>query len=77
MGVERLVNLTYLDNPFDIRESLAAPYFVDVMKDEGTQQSTCLMGLKERKSTLVYNMKYKFTQAFETYEGNGIGKPRV
>ncbi|GBM45500.1 hypothetical protein AVEN_210231-1 [Araneus ventricosus] len=58
-GVERLMSLVYAECPLDVRESLAAQYFVDAIRDEDTQHSTRLMDAKELKSSLAYSMKYE------------------
>ncbi|GBN29168.1 hypothetical protein AVEN_88191-1 [Araneus ventricosus] len=57
--VERLMSLAYAECPLDVRESLAAQYFVDAIRDEDTQHSTRLMDAKDLKSALVYSMKYE------------------
>ncbi|GBM07352.1 hypothetical protein AVEN_187890-1 [Araneus ventricosus] len=57
--VERLMSLAYAECPLDVRESLAAQYFVDAIKDEDTQHSTRLMDAKDLKSSLAYSMKYE------------------
>ncbi|GBL92230.1 Transposon Ty3-I Gag-Pol polyprotein [Araneus ventricosus] len=57
--VERLMSLAYAECPMDVRESLAAQYFVDVIRDEDTQHSTRLMDAKDLKSSLAYSMKYE------------------
>ncbi|KAF8795522.1 hypothetical protein HNY73_000015 [Argiope bruennichi] len=57
--VERLMSLAYAECPLDIRESLAAQYFVDAIRDEDTQHSTRLMDAKDLKSALAYSMKYE------------------
>ncbi|GBO08306.1 hypothetical protein AVEN_80509-1 [Araneus ventricosus] len=38
--VERLMCLAYAECPLDVRESLAAQYFVDAIRDEDTQHSS-------------------------------------
>ncbi|GBN37192.1 hypothetical protein AVEN_12130-1 [Araneus ventricosus] len=43
----------------DVRESLAAQYFVDAIRDEDTQHSTRLIDAKDLKSSLAYSMKYE------------------
>ncbi|GBN24594.1 Retrovirus-related Pol polyprotein from transposon 297, partial [Araneus ventricosus] len=57
--VERLMSLAYAECPLDVRESLAAQYFVDAIRDEDTQHSTRLMDAKDLKSSLTYSMKYE------------------
>ncbi|GBN20335.1 hypothetical protein AVEN_131316-1 [Araneus ventricosus] len=57
--VERLMNMAYVECPLDVRESLAAQYFVDAIRNEGTQHSTMLMDAKDLKSALSYSMKYQ------------------
>ncbi|GBO13195.1 hypothetical protein AVEN_47863-1 [Araneus ventricosus] len=57
--VERLMNLAYAECPLDVRESLAAQYFVDAIRDEDTQHATRLMDAKDLKSALAYSMKYE------------------
>ncbi|GBM95371.1 hypothetical protein AVEN_206888-1, partial [Araneus ventricosus] len=57
--VERLMSLAYAECPQDIRDSLAAQYFVDAIRDEDTQHATMLMDAKDLKSALAYSMKYK------------------
>ncbi|GBN03735.1 hypothetical protein AVEN_45758-1 [Araneus ventricosus] len=42
-NVERLMSLAYAECPLDVRESLAAQYFVDAIRDEEKQLSTRLM----------------------------------
>ncbi|GBN57088.1 Transposon Ty3-I Gag-Pol polyprotein [Araneus ventricosus] len=57
--VERLMSLAYAECPQDVRDSLAAQYFVDAIRDEDTQHATRLMDAKDLKSALVYSMKYE------------------
>ncbi|GBM79146.1 hypothetical protein AVEN_86229-1 [Araneus ventricosus] len=57
--VERLMSLAYAECPLDVRESLAAQYFVDAIRDEDTQHSTRFMDAKDLKSSLAYSMKYE------------------
>ncbi|GBN17970.1 hypothetical protein AVEN_161554-1 [Araneus ventricosus] len=56
---EQLLSLAYAECPLDVRESLAAQYFVDAIRDEDTQHSTRLMDAKDLKSALAYSMKYE------------------
>ncbi|GBM67208.1 hypothetical protein AVEN_145242-1 [Araneus ventricosus] len=57
--VERLMSLAYAECPQDVRDSLAAQYFVDAIRDEDTQHATGLMDAKDLKSALAYSMKYE------------------
>ncbi|GBL97787.1 hypothetical protein AVEN_68622-1 [Araneus ventricosus] len=57
--VERLMSLAYAECPLDVRESLAAQYFVDAIRDEETQLSTRLMDFTDLKSALAYSMKFE------------------
>ncbi|GBM17935.1 hypothetical protein AVEN_240430-1 [Araneus ventricosus] len=57
--VERLMSLAYAECPQDVRDSLAAQYFVDSITDEDTQHATRLMDAKDLKSALAYSMKYE------------------
>ncbi|GBM50989.1 hypothetical protein AVEN_199760-1 [Araneus ventricosus] len=57
--VERLMSLAYAECPQDVRDSLAAQYFVDAIRDEDTQDATRLMDAKDLKSALAYSMKYE------------------
>ncbi|GBL79546.1 hypothetical protein AVEN_18129-1 [Araneus ventricosus] len=57
--VERLMSLAYAECPLDLRESLEAQYFVDIIRDEDAQHSTRLMNAKDLKSALTYSMKYE------------------
>ncbi|GBL99438.1 Transposon Ty3-I Gag-Pol polyprotein [Araneus ventricosus] len=57
--VERLMSLAYAEFPLDVRESLAAQYFVDAIRDEDTQHSTRLMAAEDLKSSLAYSMTYE------------------
>ncbi|GBM54203.1 hypothetical protein AVEN_11268-1 [Araneus ventricosus] len=57
--VEQLMSLAYAEYPLDVRESLAAQYFVDAIRDKDTQHSTILMDAKDLKSSLAYSMKYE------------------
>ncbi|GBM67566.1 hypothetical protein AVEN_73698-1 [Araneus ventricosus] len=57
--VERLMCLAYSECPLDVRESLAAQYFVDAIRDENTQLSTSLMDFTDLKSALAYSMKFE------------------
>ncbi|GBN65239.1 Retrovirus-related Pol polyprotein from transposon 297 [Araneus ventricosus] len=57
--VERLMSLAYAECPQDVRDSLAAQYFVDAIRDEDTQHATRLMDAKDFKSALAYSMKYE------------------
>ncbi|GBN22624.1 Retrovirus-related Pol polyprotein from transposon 297, partial [Araneus ventricosus] len=69
--VERLMSLAYTECPQDIRDSLAAPYFVDAIRDEDTQHATRLMDAKDLKSALAYSMKYEAAKSLKTSR-NGI-----
>ncbi|GFS86976.1 retrovirus-related Pol polyprotein from transposon 412 [Nephila pilipes] len=53
------MSLAYADCSLDIRESLAAQYFVDAIRNEDTKHSTRLMDAKDLKSALAYSMKYE------------------
>ncbi|GBM32432.1 hypothetical protein AVEN_136015-1 [Araneus ventricosus] len=53
------MSLAYSECPLDVRVSLAAQYFVDAIRDEGTQHSTRLMDAKDLKSSLAYSLKYE------------------
>ncbi|GBM28175.1 hypothetical protein AVEN_224219-1 [Araneus ventricosus] len=53
------MGLAYVECPLDVRESLAAQYFVDTIRDEDTQHSTRLIDAKDLKSSLAYSMKYE------------------
>ncbi|GBN95947.1 Retrovirus-related Pol polyprotein from transposon 297 [Araneus ventricosus] len=57
--VEGLMSLAYAECPQDVRDSLAAQYFVDAIRDEDTQHATRLMDAKDLKSALAYSMKYE------------------
>ncbi|GBO44013.1 hypothetical protein AVEN_146554-1 [Araneus ventricosus] len=57
--VERLMSLAYAECPQDVRDSLAAQYFVDAITDEDTQHATRLMDAKDLKSAVAYSMKYE------------------
>ncbi|GBL89656.1 hypothetical protein AVEN_104613-1 [Araneus ventricosus] len=57
--VERLMSLAYAECPQDVRDSLAAQYFVDAIRDEETQLSTRLMDFTDLKSTFSYSMKFE------------------
>ncbi|GBN47787.1 hypothetical protein AVEN_238445-1 [Araneus ventricosus] len=53
------MSLAYAECPQDIRDSIAAQYFVDAIRDEDTQHATRLMDAKDLKSALAYSMKYE------------------
>ncbi|GBL78026.1 hypothetical protein AVEN_143336-1 [Araneus ventricosus] len=53
------MSLAYAECPLDVRESLAAQYFVDAIRDEETQLSTRLMDFTDLKSALAYSMKFE------------------
>ncbi|GBN51863.1 hypothetical protein AVEN_20556-1 [Araneus ventricosus] len=53
------MSLAYAECPQDVRDSLAAQYFVDAIRDEDTQHATRLMDAKDLKSALAYSMKYE------------------
>ncbi|GBO41384.1 hypothetical protein AVEN_48133-1 [Araneus ventricosus] len=53
------MSLAYAECPQDVRDSLAAQYFVDAITDEDTQYATRLMDAKDLKSALAYSMKYE------------------
>ncbi|GBM10757.1 hypothetical protein AVEN_139-1 [Araneus ventricosus] len=57
--VERLMSLAYAECPQDVRDSLAAQYLVDAIRDEDTQHATRLMDAKDLKSALAYSRKYE------------------
>ncbi|GBN76873.1 hypothetical protein AVEN_132878-1 [Araneus ventricosus] len=57
--VERLMSLAYAECPQDVRESLAAQYFVGAIRVEDTQHSTRVMDIEDLKSSLTYSMKYE------------------
>ncbi|GBN97651.1 hypothetical protein AVEN_252660-1 [Araneus ventricosus] len=52
------MSLAYAKCPLDVRESLAAQYFVDTIRDD-VQHSTRWMDAKDLKSSLAYSMKYE------------------
>ncbi|GFU02019.1 transposon Ty3-I Gag-Pol polyprotein [Nephila pilipes] len=68
--VERLMSLAYAESPLDIRESLAAQYFVDAIRDEDTQHSTRLMDAKYLKSALAYSMKHEAARTVSKTSNN-------
>ncbi|GBN96202.1 hypothetical protein AVEN_83622-1 [Araneus ventricosus] len=82
--VERLMSLAYAECPQDVRDSLAAQYFVDAIRDEDTQHATRLMDAKDLKSALAYSMKYeaaktvsKTSRNVRSIEiGDGTGKEK-
>ncbi|GBM19356.1 hypothetical protein AVEN_94469-1 [Araneus ventricosus] len=51
--MERLMSLAYAECPQDVRDSLAAQYFVDAITDEDTHHVTRLMDAKDLKSALA------------------------
>ncbi|GBM50224.1 hypothetical protein AVEN_178533-1 [Araneus ventricosus] len=53
------MSLAYAECPQDVRDSLAAQYFVDAIRDEDTQHATRLMDAKDLKSALAYSVKYE------------------
>ncbi|GBM09074.1 hypothetical protein AVEN_248055-1 [Araneus ventricosus] len=53
------MSLAYAECPQDVRDSLAAQYFVDAIRDEETQLPTRLMDFTDLKSTLAYSMKFE------------------
>ncbi|GBL90819.1 hypothetical protein AVEN_125220-1, partial [Araneus ventricosus] len=57
--VERLMSLAYAECPQDVRDNLAAQYFIDAIRHEDTQHATRLMDAKNLKSALAYSMKYE------------------
>ncbi|GBO20488.1 hypothetical protein AVEN_149370-2-1, partial [Araneus ventricosus] len=57
--VKRLMSLAYAECPLDISGSLAVQFFVDAIRDEGTQLSTRLLDFTDLKSALAYSMKFE------------------
>ncbi|GBM92248.1 hypothetical protein AVEN_160290-1 [Araneus ventricosus] len=57
--VERLMSLAYGECPQDVRDNLAAQYFVDAIRDEEMQLSTRLMDFIDLKLALAYSMKFE------------------
>ncbi|GBN10662.1 hypothetical protein AVEN_207632-1 [Araneus ventricosus] len=57
--VELLMSLAYFECPLNVRESLAAQYFVDAIRDEDTQHSMRFIDAKDFKSVLAYSMKHE------------------
>ncbi|GBO11509.1 Retrovirus-related Pol polyprotein from transposon 297 [Araneus ventricosus] len=53
------MSLAYAECPQDVRDSLAAQYFADAIRDEDTQHTTRLMDANDLKSALAYSMKYE------------------
>ncbi|GBN90181.1 hypothetical protein AVEN_36196-1, partial [Araneus ventricosus] len=47
--VERLMSLAYAECPLDVRESLAAQYLVDAIRDEDPQHSTRYQSCRTQK----------------------------
>ncbi|GBM75174.1 hypothetical protein AVEN_163729-1 [Araneus ventricosus] len=58
-AVQRFMSLAYAKCSLDVRESLAAQYFIDAIRDEETQLSTRLMDFTDLKSALAYSMKFE------------------
>ncbi|GBO13926.1 hypothetical protein AVEN_112699-1 [Araneus ventricosus] len=76
--VERLMRLAYAECPLDVRESLAAQYIVDAIRDEDTQHSTRLTDAKVLKSSLAYSMKYeaaRIVSKTSRHEEHSLAKP--
>ncbi|GBM86029.1 hypothetical protein AVEN_30525-1 [Araneus ventricosus] len=57
--VERLMSLAYAECPLDVRERLAAQYFIDAIRDEETQHPNKFMDARDLKSSLDYSLKYE------------------
>ncbi|GBM25754.1 hypothetical protein AVEN_2118-1 [Araneus ventricosus] len=53
------MSLAYAECPLDVRESLAAQYFVGAIRDEETQLSARLLDFTDLKSALAYSMKFE------------------
>ncbi|GBM94638.1 hypothetical protein AVEN_74918-1 [Araneus ventricosus] len=70
--VERLANLAYAECPLDIRESLAAQYFVDAIRDEETQLSARLLDFTDLKSALAYSMKFEYAKTASKIHARSI-----
>ncbi|GBN05127.1 Retrovirus-related Pol polyprotein from transposon 17.6 [Araneus ventricosus] len=68
--VERVMSLAYAECPQDVRDSLAAQYFVDAIRDEDTQHATRLMDAKDLKSALAYSMKYEAAKTVSKRSGH-------
>ncbi|GBL92204.1 hypothetical protein AVEN_91537-1 [Araneus ventricosus] len=54
-----LMSLAYAECLLGVRESLAAHYFIDAIRDEDMQHLTRLMDAKDLKSSLAYSMEYE------------------
>ncbi|GBN02727.1 hypothetical protein AVEN_206635-1 [Araneus ventricosus] len=68
--VELLMSLACAECPQDVRDSLAAQYFVDAIRDEDTKHATRLMDAKDLKSALAYSMKYEAAKAVSKISRN-------
>ncbi|GBO21752.1 hypothetical protein AVEN_152493-1 [Araneus ventricosus] len=66
------MSLAHAECPQDVRESLAAQYFVDAIRDEDTQQSTRLMDAKDPKSALAYSTKYEAARTVTKTSRHGV-----
>ncbi|GBL95525.1 hypothetical protein AVEN_54127-1 [Araneus ventricosus] len=53
------MSMAYSECSQDVRDNLAAQYFVDSIRDEDTQHATSLMDAKDLKSALAYSVKYE------------------
>ncbi|GBM95875.1 Retrovirus-related Pol polyprotein from transposon 412 [Araneus ventricosus] len=68
------MSLAYAECPQDVRDSLAAQYFVDAIRDEDTQHATRLMDAKDLKSALAYSMKYEAAKTVSKTSRNCGGR---
>ncbi|GBM33258.1 hypothetical protein AVEN_101605-1 [Araneus ventricosus] len=68
--VERRMSLAYAECSLDVRESLAAQYFVDAIRDKDMQHSTRLMDARDLKSSLAYSMKYEAARTVSKTSGH-------
>ncbi|GBN34942.1 hypothetical protein AVEN_245449-1 [Araneus ventricosus] len=59
--------MAYTECPLDVRESLAAQYFVDAIREEDTQHSMRFMYAKDLNSALAYSIYEAARTVSKTY----------
>ncbi|GBL99261.1 hypothetical protein AVEN_116240-1 [Araneus ventricosus] len=64
------MSLAYAKCPQDVRDSLAAQYYVDAIRDEDTQHATRLMDAKDLKSASVYSLMYEAVKTISNTSRN-------
>ncbi|GFW04059.1 uncharacterized protein TNCV_2051751 [Trichonephila clavipes] len=75
--VERLAKLHFSDLPATMRDTISLQYFVDGLKDGGTQKAVRMADVQDLKSARLYVLKLEATTQASRRDRQSIRGARV